>query len=272
LSGYGYEQEPRFEYGPVSREPDYGQFGQYPEEAPEPGEKPRSKTTKLLIVGGGVIALLLVGMVAFAGTVLLGGGSSGSKHNVASGTGGGQEVADPATSPSGQTPTDPPTSAAPSPTDPTPSPTKAAPSKTPTTQPGGVVNPGPEGAVLAIVNAERAKAGCGPLTIDARLAAAARKHSADMLARKYFSHVTPDGVTMAQRIDREGYRWWAIGENIAAGQREPADVMRAWMNSPGHRANILNCKFKQIGIGVAGYPARNAPGRPVWTQDFGTPR
>lgn len=265
MSGYGYEQEPRFEYGPVSREPDYGQFG-YPG-APEVDEEPRrGKTTKILIVGGAVVALLLVGMVAFAGTVLLGGSGGGSKNNVASGTGGGQEVADPSTSESSPTPTDAPTSVAPSPTATKPSPAKT-PGKTPTKPGGGPVNAGPEGAVLAIVNNERAKAGCKALTVDGRLAAAARKHSADMVARHYFSHTTPDGVSMAQRINNEGYRWSTIGENIAAGQPNATDVMKAWMNSPGHRANILNCKFQQIGIGVA-FDGR----RPVWTQDFGTPR
>ena len=272
MSGYGYEQEPRFDYGPVSREPEYGQYGQYAAEAPYAEEAPyadeesrRSKTSKVFIVGGAVVALLLVGMVAFAGTILLG-GAGGAKNNVASGTGGGQEVADPATS-SSETPTDPPTSAAPSPTQTKPSPTKPAPGKTTIKPGGGQVNAGPEGAVLAIVNSERAKAGCKALTVDGRLAAAARKHSADMVARHYFSHTTPNGVTMAQRIDREGYRWSTIGENIAAGQPNATEVMKAWMNSPGHRANILNCKFQQIGIGVA-FDGR----RPVWTQDFGTPR
>jgi uncharacterized protein YkwD len=266
LSGYGYEQEPRFEYGPVSHDPDYGQFGQYPGNAPDLDEEPRrGKTTKVLIVGGAVVALLLVGMVAFAGTVLLGGAGGGGKNNVASGTGGGQEVADPATSAPSETPSDPPTTVAPSPTK--ASPTRSAPGKTPTKPGGGPVNAGPEGAVLAIVNNERAKAGCKALTVDGRLAAAARKHSADMVKRHYFSHTTPDGVTMAKRIDNEGYRWSTIGENIAAGQPNATEVMKAWMNSPGHRANILNCKFQQIGIGVA-FDGR----RPVWTQDFGTPR
>ena len=124
-----------------------------------------------------------------------------------------------------------------------------------------------ETAVLVIVNAERAKAGCKPLTVDPPLAAAARKHSADMAARDYFSHTTPDGVTFSQRIDAEGYRWSFVGENIAAGQRNATEVMKAWMNSPGHRANILNCQFRNIGIGVV----QNGKS-PVWTQDFGTPR
>jgi uncharacterized protein YkwD len=123
-----------------------------------------------------------------------------------------------------------------------------------------------EAAVLVLVNQERAKANCGPLSADARLTAAARAHSADMAGRGYFAHDTPDGVGVGTRVTGAGYRWSAVGENIAQGQQTPAAVMQAWMNSPGHRANILNCRFSNIGIGLA------RPGRsPLWTQDFGTP-
>jgi uncharacterized protein YkwD len=128
-------------------------------------------------------------------------------------------------------------------------------------------NAGLEAQVFAIVNTERAKNGCRALSMDSRLTAAARKHSADMAARGYFDHTTPEGVKFATRISNEGYRWSGAGENIAKGQRTPADVMTSWMNSPGHRANILNCGFRDIGVGVAA----DSRGALVWTQDFASP-
>ncbi|GAA1798690.1 CAP domain-containing protein [Luedemannella flava] len=128
-------------------------------------------------------------------------------------------------------------------------------------------NTGFEGTVLTLVNKERAKVGCASLTRDSRLAKAARAHSADMASRNYFDHTTPEGVTFDKRIINAGYRYSRAAENIAAGQSSPASVMDTWMNSSGHRANILNCKLKHLGVGLI-YSAR---GRPYWTQDFGTP-
>ncbi|WP_254897621.1 sigma-70 family RNA polymerase sigma factor [Kitasatospora sp. NA04385] len=121
--------------------------------------------------------------------------------------------------------------------------------------------------VLDLVNTERAKAGCGPVTADAKLATAALRHSEDMAARDFFDHTNPDGAGPQQRIDAAGYAWSGWGENIARGQKDAAAVMDSWMNSPGHRANILNCKFTQLGVGV-----HTGTGGPWWTQDFGTPR
>jgi uncharacterized protein YkwD len=135
------------------------------------------------------------------------------------------------------------------------------------TSPAGTGVAAYEAQVLTLVNQERAKAGCGALTNNSKLASAARAHSADMVAKGYFDHTTPSGVTAAQRITNVGYRWSSMGENIAAGQRTPADVMRAWMNSAGHRANILNCGFRNIGVGLA-YDSKHTP---YWTQDFATP-
>jgi uncharacterized protein YkwD len=125
-----------------------------------------------------------------------------------------------------------------------------------------------EAQVLVLVNQERANAGCPALTADTRLADAARGHSADMAARNYFDHTTPEGVTFSTRITNAGYVWSGAAENIASGQRDPAAVMKAWMNSPGHRANILNCSYRNLGVGLA-YSANKTP---YWTQDFGTPR
>jgi uncharacterized protein YkwD len=125
-----------------------------------------------------------------------------------------------------------------------------------------------EAEVVTLVNTERATAGCNPLTVDARLTTAARRHSQDMADRGYFDHTTPDGVTFDARITAAGYLFRGAGENIAKGQRTPAAVMASWMNSPGHRANILNCKFNDLGVGLA----RNGALTPIWTQDFGTSR
>jgi uncharacterized protein YkwD len=124
-----------------------------------------------------------------------------------------------------------------------------------------------EAQVVTLVNQERAKAGCAALTADSRLTAAARGHSQDMAQRNYFDHNTPDGVTPWTRITNAGYRFSSAAENIAEGQPTPAAVMDAWMNSSGHRANILNCNLRNIGVGLA----YNAKHTPYWTQDFGTP-
>ncbi|MER6116610.1 sigma-70 family RNA polymerase sigma factor [Streptomyces sp. NPDC001743] len=118
--------------------------------------------------------------------------------------------------------------------------------------------------VVALVNKERGAAGCGPLTEDAQLTDAAQRHSDDMAARNFFEHSNPDGADPGERVTEAGYRWSTYGENIARGQQTPAAVMESWMNSPGHRANILNCAFEDIGIGI-----HQGPGGPWWTQDFG---
>jgi stress response protein SCP2 len=124
------------------------------------------------------------------------------------------------------------------------------------------------GEVVARTNAERARAGLVPLTVDRRLAAAAQAHTADMVARGFFAHETPDGVSVADRVLAAGYPYSVVAENIAAGQHTAAEVVDGWLDSPGHRANILNPAVRQIGVGFT-------PGGPcgtTWTQVFGTPR
>ncbi|MFF3203724.1 sigma-70 family RNA polymerase sigma factor [Streptomyces sp. NPDC002962] len=118
--------------------------------------------------------------------------------------------------------------------------------------------------VIALVNKERTTAGCGPLTDDSLLRAAAQGHSDDMAARDFFDHTNPDGADPGRRITAAGYRWSTYGENIAKGQQTASSVMTSWMNSEGHRANILNCSFKNIGIGI-----HDGAGGPWWTQNFG---
>ncbi|MFD0901822.1 CAP domain-containing protein [Actinomadura sediminis] len=117
--------------------------------------------------------------------------------------------------------------------------------------------------VVALVNEARAGKGCGPVRGNALLDRAARGHSADMAARGFFDHTDPDGDGPGDRIRSAGYRWSTYGENIAKGQPSPERVMESWMNSPGHRANILNCAFDEIGVGVV------EAGGPYWTQVFG---
>jgi uncharacterized protein YkwD len=121
-----------------------------------------------------------------------------------------------------------------------------------------------ENEVIALTNAERSKKkGCRPLRPDNRLRDAARGHSTDMRNRDYFDHVTPSGQDPWERAKAEGYDE-PSGENIARGQPTPTEVVKAWMNSQGHRDNILNCDSKAIGVGVA-----TGQGGPWWTQMFG---
>ncbi len=145
-------------------------------------------------------------------------------------------------------------------------PSTAAPSATATASP--TASPGtkaasPAAAVLALVNEQRQQAGCSPVTADTRLDALATAFSDDMAARGFFDHTDPDGHTPWDRAKAAGITNLG-GENIARGQATPEAVMTAWMNSPGHRANILNCKFTTLGIGV-----HQGSGGPWWTQDFG---
>lgn len=115
-------------------------------------------------------------------------------------------------------------------------------------------------AVVELVNEERANAGCGPVRPNDALTAAAEKHSKDMAARDYIAHESPDGTTPADRAAREGYEA-ALSENVAAGYDSPEAVMAGWMDSAGHRANILNCDNTAIGVGEH---------RNRWTQMFGS--
>ena len=141
----------------------------------------------------------------------------------------------------------------------------ATPTRSPLAAPQVTSTPsGTVAQVVALVNQERAKAGCGALTEDPQLEKAAQGHSDDMAARGFFDHTNPDGADPGQRITAAGYKWSTYGENIAQGQQTAAAVMESWMNSPGHRANILNCSFKDIGVGV-----HKGSGGPWWTQDFG---
>lgn len=117
--------------------------------------------------------------------------------------------------------------------------------------------------MIDLTNQRRAENGCPPLAANDRLHAAALGHSVDMATQDYFSHTSRDGSSMSDRIDRQGYAWRRLAENIAAGYPSPEAVVEGWMNSSGHRANILNCDLTEIGVGHY---------QRYWTQNFGTPR
>jgi uncharacterized protein YkwD len=172
---------------------------------------------------------------------------------------------------------------------PSPAPTTPAPSATPTSRPAAagtaddddaekgqahrqeaaairpVADVKLEGQVAALVNLRRTEAGCGRLRTDSRLARASLDHSRDMATKNYFSHTGTDGSSPWDRAKREGYLK-PTGENLAAGHQTAAEVVQAWMDSPGHKKNILDCKSKAIGIGLAHGGSYGT----YWTQLFGT--
>jgi uncharacterized protein YkwD len=123
-----------------------------------------------------------------------------------------------------------------------------------------------ENEVVALTNTERTKRGCAPLTLDVKLRKAARNHSAEMANARKLTHTGTNGSDPGARMTLAGYNpsgGWA--ENVAAGYPTPDAVMTGWMNSEGHRANILNCSMKSIGVGAA----RATNGQLYWTQDLG---
>ncbi|MFI0153670.1 CAP domain-containing protein [Streptomyces lydicus] len=138
-----------------------------------------------------------------------------------------------------------------------------APAASPSASKAAAPASGTAARILELVNNERAKAGCSPLALNAKLTKAAQDHSKDMAAHRNMSHTGSDGSDPGARIKRAGYHWSAYGENVAYGYSSPESVMKGWMSSPGHKRNILDCSFKEIGVGLA------QPGD-YWTQDFGT--
>jgi uncharacterized protein YkwD len=130
-------------------------------------------------------------------------------------------------------------------------------------------------ATLCVLNAQRARHGLGTLRLNGKLSSAARRHSRAMVRERFFSHDSRNGGSFLDRIRATGYlsgaRSWRVGENIAYGsgsRSTPRSIGRAWMNSPGHRANILSESFREIGIGLApGTPFGS--GGATYTTDFG---
>lgn len=118
--------------------------------------------------------------------------------------------------------------------------------------------------VITLVNKERAKRGLQSLKKNSTACYVAQLKSKDMAAKNYFSHTSPTYGSPFTMMQNFGIRFSAAGENIAMGQQTPAAVMNAWMNSSGHRANILSPAYNQIGVGVA----KNSKGVLYWTQEF----
>jgi uncharacterized protein YkwD len=116
-------------------------------------------------------------------------------------------------------------------------------------------------AINTLTNTARLAHGCKPLKLNSKLNTAAEKHAKDMSKYDYFSHTSRNGTTWSKRIKKAGYQTPG-GENIAMGFPTAVSVVQAWLNSPGHRRNILDCNFKKIGVGFA-------PGGDYWVQDFG---
>ncbi len=152
--------------------------------------------------------------------------------------------------------------------------TAAKPSAKPAaTKPAGSTQPTPakngdysafQKKVVELVNKERAKAGLKALKMNTQLSKVATLKSQDMAKNNYFDHNSPTYGSPFDMMKRFGITYRTAGENIAMGQTSPEQVMKGWMNSPGHRANILKASFTEIGVGVA----KNSGGRLYWTQQF----
>lgn len=126
--------------------------------------------------------------------------------------------------------------------------------------------------VVQLTNSYRAQNGLAALELNLKLNNVAQSHSQDMALCDYFSHTGSNGCSSSDRVLNAGYNYSYVGENIAAGYATPEEVVQGWINSPGHRANILNANFKEIGIGY--YYLANDTGSVnynyYWTQEFGT--
>ncbi|MEH2420759.1 MAG: CAP domain-containing protein [Nostoc sp.] len=129
------------------------------------------------------------------------------------------------------------------------------------------------GRMLELVNQQRGAAGLAPLSLNSQLTVAAQGHSQDMADHNFMAHNGSDGSSPFDRMQKAGYRFSFAGENVAAGQSTPEDATSSWMNetppNDGHRQNILNPNYREIGIGYAFSDA--AQFKHYWTQDFGTP-
>jgi uncharacterized protein YkwD len=125
----------------------------------------------------------------------------------------------------------------------------------------------PRRRVAALVNARRIEHGRRPLRLVAAVQLAAQKHSRDQARMHLMTHTGSDGTDCGERLSREGYRWSAWGENVAMGYPTARAVVRAWMHSAGHRANIFNRRFRHFGVGLR----RSADGTTFWTLDFARP-
>ena len=126
--------------------------------------------------------------------------------------------------------------------------------------------------MLTMVNLERKAAGLGSVSECFALNQSALAHSQDMFARDFFAHTNPDDESPSDRIRLTGYlnksKSWRTGENIAIGFVDVDSVMAGWMNSPGHRANILSSKFIHLGLGISSLRSESIYDGFIWTQNF----
>lgn len=118
----------------------------------------------------------------------------------------------------------------------------------------------PQQDIYDLTNAERQRAGVAPVGYDPGLMAAAQAHADDMARTDVLAHVGSDGTTGDERLTRSGFAWTAWGENLAVGYSAPPDVVAAWLNSPDHRAILLNPQYPVMGVGIA-----SANGKVWWT-------
>jgi uncharacterized protein YkwD len=131
-------------------------------------------------------------------------------------------------------------------------------------------------ATVCLINAERSAHGLRALKLDSKLDRASRRHSQDMVAKRYFAHDSQSGARFSARIARTGWMngraHWSVGENLAWGSgthASPGSIVAAWMKSPGHRQNILSPRFRVIGIGIASGTPIGATAGATYTTDFG---
>lgn len=164
-------------------------------------------------------------------------------------------------------PTTRPTTTKPRPTTPPPSTTKPPATTAP---PSGDSPSAYEAEVVRLTNNERAKAGCGALTIDSALMKSSGGHAEDMVARHFFDHTNPDGKDPFERMGDAGFHGSAMAENIAMGYADPQAAVTGWMNSSGHKRNILNCGYNRIGVGYDPGQVLDGYSKGSWVQNFGT--
>lgn len=148
----------------------------------------------------------------------------------------------------------------------TSTPTSTRPPAPPT---GGGGTSAPEQQVLDLTNAQRKQHGCGSLSLDSSLVAAAGAHASDMVRRKYFDHTSLDGRSPFDRMQDAGFQGSMMGENIAVGYGSAKAVVDGWMKSEGHRKNILNCQYNRLGVGYDPGQVKSGWGNGSWVQNFG---
>ena len=132
---------------------------------------------------------------------------------------------------------------------------------------------GNEKRVLELHNRARIKRGLKPLCVQPALTAASRAHSKEMIDKDFFRHESYDGESNGARLKRFGYDWYASGENIARGSgylSKPENRFEAWMRSQGHRKNILDKNFREVGVGAVTGDFKGVGGTTIYTVDFGT--